>query len=453
MSIYATPLEGTNGATVTTTNHGGTTLDTVAGTLVYTNTRASHGSTGVVATATGRLAYNLAPGTTKAKIRAYLNSARAVTSGDFIVGFFYVPGSGLKAAQLIINSANKFRIQTWDEAGVLTARWSGASNGTGQTSSTITAPVNDSFRCELYADITAGEVWAAVFDGDSTTPLETSGTITGLDLRGTELTSGNLAVTIPGTVSDVAVDDFAVYDGSDATKTANPVGNTAPSVTMPAPANVTAGQTVTLTAIPTDPDGTVASRVWTVLSSTGTTPALTNATTDTVSFTAPPAGTILRLQYAATDNGGATGTGTVEVRVLVPGGTNYRPAAQNAVATVGTWSIVGGSANDGAALADDNASTLLRATGLSGTAVSKEFRWQPSAARTGPAFSLQHRVTAGTGTAVVRALGANSRPLQVWTTALTTTATFYTYTLDAAVVATLTAEDWADGRFKVEVTA
>lgn len=194
MTIYSTPLEGANGATVTTTNHGGTALDIVAGTLNYTNTRAAHGSTGVVATANGRIQYTVPAGTTVADARGYLHSARAVTGGDLTVAFFYITGNALKSVQLIVNSVNKFRLQTWDEAGTMTARWSGATNGTGQTSSTIAAPVNDWFRWQLYCNMTTGEVWAAIYDGDSTTPLETTGTITGLDLRGTAIESGNFAV-------------------------------------------------------------------------------------------------------------------------------------------------------------------------------------------------------------------------------------------------------------------
>lgn len=138
---------------------------------------------------------------------------------------------------------------------------------------------------------------------DSTSGLQTAG---GIALG--NFTSG-AATNAPITV---AWDDLTVSDGVTA--------NVAPNVSAGADQSVNSGDTVTLTATASDPDGTIASRAWSCTSfpSGGSAPTLTGASTSTATFTAPSTPGQYVFQFTATDNGGASSSSSMTVTVKAP---------------------------------------------------------------------------------------------------------------------------------------
>lgn len=203
--------------------------------------------------------------------------------------------------------------------------------------------------------------------------------------------------------------------------------NVAPTVTLSANQNVSAAATVNLTATAEDIDGTIASYAWTFDYPTSGAPTLTGGSTATPSFTAGSAGALYVLRCTVTDNTGATGTATTEVRVPVGGGT----AARNlpvAGTTVGTWTNVGGASSNGAALADESDTTYLESGETSSTEQSIRIRVQPSGTRASATVACRLGTDAGTATAKVRLYEGNTLR-QEWTQAVTTTTTNYTFTV------------------------
>ena len=105
------------------------------------------------------------------------------------------------------------------------------------------------------------------------------------------------------------------------------------------------GATASVTAVPTDVDGTISSHAWTVVKAPyGTTaPTLTNSTTATVTTSALSVGTTI-LQYIATDNSGLQSPPTY-ARLLVPGASAAAMKASRVKSNGGGWTY-GGSATD-----------------------------------------------------------------------------------------------------------
>ncbi len=103
--------------------------------------------------------------------------------------------------------------------------------------------------------------------------------------------------------------------GSSSTPTPPPPTNNAPTVTASG-GSVEEGQSITLSAVATDSDGTISSYSWTQVS--GPTASLSNANTADVTLLAPPvtADTDIELRITVTDNNGATGSTNVIVNVL-----------------------------------------------------------------------------------------------------------------------------------------
>jgi hypothetical protein len=105
------------------------------------------------------------------------------------------------------------------------------------------------------------------------------------------------------------------------------------------------GATASVTAVPSDVDGTISSHAWTVVKAPyGTTaPTLTNSTTATVTTSALSVGTTI-LQYIATDNSGLQSPPTY-ARLLVPGASAAAMKASRVKSNGGGWTY-GGSATD-----------------------------------------------------------------------------------------------------------
>lgn len=204
MSIRQSPFEGVNGSALVVSS-GGSTFSGVSGTATYTNTQFAHGATSVIASSSSAAWYTIDTTTNTALIRGYGRISSAISS-DTTLGVVYC-GSNLRAVQIIINVQSRIRIQTF-----------GGTTSTSVNVATATdpLPVNTWFRWEVWVhagtDETNGQVRAAYYVGDATTPTWDSGLITGN-------TAGTLGVLTQGRVSissTVAVDDFGLKDGSDA---------------------------------------------------------------------------------------------------------------------------------------------------------------------------------------------------------------------------------------------
>lgn len=216
------------------------------------------------------------------------------------------------------------------------------------------------------------------------------------------------------------------------------VANIAPTVSLTATQNVTAASTVNLTATGTDLDGSIASYAWSFDYPTSGAPTLTGGSTATPSFTAGSAGALYVLRCTVTDNVGATGTATTEVRVPVGGGTAARPVAGNGT-SVGTWTTVGGSAGRGEALADESNTTYVESGTTSATEQSFRVRVAPSGTRSSSDVTVRMGTDTGTATATVRLYEGNTLR-QSWSQALTSTAANYTFTVSNPAAIT----DWGN---------
>ena len=125
-----------------------------------------------------------------------------------------------------------------------------------------------------------------------------------VDLEGEQL-QFQFTATDDGTVSKSASDSLTITVDN----------NEAPTITMPADQTVQESDIVALSAPASDSDGSIASYQWTQLS--GTTVAITNATSAYPSFTAPEVATSTDFQFQlqVTDDDGATATATTTVTV------------------------------------------------------------------------------------------------------------------------------------------
>lgn len=121
--------------------------------------------------------------------------------------------------------------------------------------------------------------------------------------------------------------------------------NNPPTVAAIADQTKAAGATATVTAVPTDPDGTVTAHLWTVDKAPyGTTPpALTNATTTTVTTGPLQVGTTI-LKYIATDNSGLQ-SAPAYARLLVQASSTVPVRASRVKTNGGGWTY-GGVATD-----------------------------------------------------------------------------------------------------------
>lgn len=98
-------------------------------------------------------------------------------------------------------------------------------------------------------------------------------------------------------------------------------------------------------------------------------------------------GSLYVARDTVTDNGGATGEATAEVRV--PTTTNattlasYTPAGSG-----GAWTVAGGAGSEGAALGDGSGTTYVESPDITSTASERRWRIQPMTTRSGYRFTL-----------------------------------------------------------------
>lgn len=407
---------------------------------IYSSTAASIGSLGVRITPVAGSTYM------RWDVSGYTTATRAFVRRRYT--HTATPGAAA-AVTAIKNTSNgsmiEVQIDTSSRVHLLTA-------GGTDVASRYTLTVGTTYYIEAYA--TAGTTTANgraelyVYAADGSTILNGAGA--GYD-TGAAANTGILApmyYRMGGVTSTSgwAQDDVdGIRFGDLATGLVGPPANTAPTVSVGANQNVAAAATVTLTSSASDADGTIASRVWTFDYPTSGAPALTGGTTATATFTAGAAGSFYVLRHTVTDNGGLTAFATTEVRVPLST-TSVRHLPTDGTG-VGTWSKIGGSATDGAALNDESAATYLESEAVTATAQTRRVRLAPMTART--ALTLSETLwqdVAGTTTVKVRLYqGATLR--QEWTQAITTTATVYTFPVTSPGAIT----DW--GALFVELSA
>jgi LmbE family N-acetylglucosaminyl deacetylase len=174
---------------------------------------------------------------------------------------------------------------------------------------------------------TSDQITAATLsfsDGSSVTvgSLNNAGGATTVSFSARTVTSLTLTVTgVSGSTQNVGLAEIQVY-GSPAGTTNQP-----PTANAGADKTVNEGTAVSLPGSGSDPDGTITSYAWT--QTAGPTVTLSGANTATASFTAPQvtASTVLTFRLTVTDNGGATGTDTVNVTVNDVPAANQPPTA------------------------------------------------------------------------------------------------------------------------------
>lgn len=281
-----------------------------AGTHVYSSGYAAHGSQSILVTCTAAA---------DTSIVGFSGMSANSLAGQFYLYITALPTlstielaqirfSGGSATKLLLSATSK-QLQVTDAAG-------------GQIKAFGTAlAVNTLYRVNLRATIgtttTDGTIAAAYYLGDSTTPVETAYTGTGVN-AGTAVLTDFRWGKLTGAGDLVAYfDDMAADDGATAfipSVSATPA-NVAPTVTVTASktSGIEGGETITFTLVASDTDGTIASTALTA--STGTLTALGGGKW---TWQAPATlnGGTYTFTGTATDNGGATGSSTATAAVL-----------------------------------------------------------------------------------------------------------------------------------------
>lgn len=447
MAVIKNSAEGgTNTTAVSTGNSGGASgtawavvSNAGSATTVFSTDYASAGSLSykfVTSATDAQFVQWLPTASNSCAVRAYFYFPSLPTSGNGVLRVL-TAGGGTTLAHVLVRNDGSFQVSDATGAYVI-------------TSSASVVPTGQWIRMEMgltNPTTSTGTLNFALYLGDSTSAI--SGSTYNLTAQnlGTaafgQVRFGRTAAF--GTFATFYADGLAWQDGSSTFIGVDT--NTAPTVDAGSNQNVSASATVNLSATASDTDGSVASYAWTFDYPTSGAPSLTGSTTATPSFTAGSAGALYVLKCTVTDNGGATASDTVEIRVPVTGATDMRPVA-GAGTGVGTWANTGGAASEGAALADESDTTYVESPSVTGTEATRRWRLSPSATKSTAQIALRLWTDTGTANTTIRLYeGATLR--QSWTQALTNTATTYTVSLSSGTVAAI--GDW--GNLFVEVGA
>lgn len=347
---------GTAGATVTTANSGsgsGSAFDTVSvsatapSVFQFSTAQAMHGTKSYRQVCeAGTSVFYRHGGASAASMacRAYIRFVSVpATAGEFL---HIRDTAGAIVASIATNTTQKLTVR--GKSATLQDNW-------------FTPSLNVWYRLELRATkgtgTTDGTVAAAVYLGDDTAAQVTY-SATNVDAGTVNLGTACYGKASSSGASEFFLDDMAVDDGR--TSFIGPAVNQPPTVGMGSPVTLQAGSVATCTATDADVDGTISSRQWAFSSFGGvpegvTAPALTGATTQTVSFT-PTVPGIYGLTYTVTDNNGATAQGFQFVYAYPPSGTDIG-VATNGTGGYGGWSQFGSASSIIAGLNDTNDTT------------------------------------------------------------------------------------------------
>jgi hypothetical protein len=434
-----------DGDTISNTNSGSSTSSMGGGTHTFRTAMAAHGSFGYqVVNASGVGSYrrwNFAAATTEwqASVVVTLPSAWPLQN----TSIYAFPNAG---------GTGRFGISLTATGGLFVQDVGSAHTATIITGGTLS--LGGKYRIVTQAvggSTTASQVTIKVYSNTGsgwTNQVGSTYTASNWNMGTDQAVGIDLGVnSSPGAiVLTMGFDDIQINDG-----TGSEIGdyvyvNVPPTVDAGANQNVSSGATVSLSATASDSDGNIASHEWSFDYPSNGAPALTGGNTATPSFTAGSAGSLYILRDTVTDNGGATASDTVEVRV--PTNTVLAPLP-GAGTGAGTWTNVGGAASEGAALADSNDATYVESAAVSASEQNRRFRLTPSQTRTSGTITVRvAQDTAGALVGKVR-LYEGTTMRQEWTITVTTSIADQTCTLSGATVSAIT--DWSN--LFVEVAA
>jgi hypothetical protein len=385
--VYSNTAEGgTNGTAVSTGNSGGASGTAFA--TVQTGTQWTFSTAAAKPSGGGSLGYNLALDTTS----RYLRGDDPSPSGRGGMGSWF-EYTGAPSATLFLGQIRDSAVVAMCSAVITTAGKFSCSNTSSTLQTGMTSPSALSagwYRYEILATPggTTSTGTVEIYLWDSSGTLVHSNTVSGTFNLGSTLPPSAYRFGSPtGPITNYTnlhIDNLRW--GHVASGNIGDVANAAPTQTLSATQTVSAGAACTATSTASDSDGSIASYLWTVVTAASSaTPTLTNATTATVSFTAPAAGNLVTLQCVVTDNQGATNTATTEVRVPTT-------SDVSTLSFVGTgdsgWTIIGGAGSEGAALNDASNTTRMESPDIVGTDSVRTWRLAPMTARSGLRITL-----------------------------------------------------------------
>jgi len=439
-TIRNTANGGTNATAATTANTGGTSgtafaTVSIAGSsaINFSNEQASEGSLSYKFVTNGTDAQYvewLPTAAASAAFRAYVYMPTLPTAGN---GFIRIltAGGGTTLAHILVRNGGDYQIQ--DSAG--TVVFTASPNIPAATWLRVEGSITNGVS-------TTGTMKVDWYVGDSLTPISgLSANLTAQNFGTANIGRIRFGRTAAfGTWANFYIDALAFADGT--TTYIGPQVNAAPTLSLTANQNVSAGVTVNATATASDSDGTISSYLWTVDYSSTTAPTLSGSTTANVSFTSPAAGNLVVLKCVVTDNGGATATSTTEVRIPTSSSPiTVLPDDSGKGYTTGgaVFTVFGGAANPSAALSDSNNATGIESAAVTVTSQYTSHRLVPMGNRASFEITvLQLRKTdSGSATAQLNLKQGNSLR-ESYPLTLTTTATDVVVAVEESVIATFT---------------
>jgi hypothetical protein len=290
------------------------------------------------------------------------------------------------------------------------------------------------FKWDNSGGSAAGVIDVEVYVGDdTTTPTGT------LNLTGVNLGTANAATMDIGSPNAFSYTNAHWFDSvqmdNGRTTFIGPyvVVNQAPEVTAGPAQTLGASETATLGFSVVDLDGTIASRATTFDHPASGGPSISGGNTNSPSFTTQSAPRLYIVRHTATDDDGAEGSATAEVRVPSTGSGVSLPVPMDATAKTGTWTLEGDADTDGEALADSDDDTYLESGNITGTAQEVTVRLMPRSALASGTLTVRLATDTGSATATVK-LRRGTTVLQQWTQAVTSTPTDYDFTLSGTAV-------------------
>lgn len=311
-----------------------------AGTVEFSTTQAFLGTSSLhINIATGNTMTTIWSGfsTTQLKVRFYIRwVVRPTTSGMVIGQVRDTASSAPTAGNIAMNSTGTLQVGGTDIGVLSTGVW---------------------YRVEAVftkgATTADGQVRVAVYTGNDMPAVYTS-TVTTANLGTVNFGQFRWGKLSSPFTAEFFMDQIVIDDSTADTSFIGPAGvNVAPTASAGSSQTVQRGAVVTLSPSEADSDGTIASRQWTVVSSPGSAPTLTGATTAAASFTAALAGKYV-LQYVVTDDGGLTSTPSTVTIYAYP--QTAEDTFPNAV-TLGAWSKYGAGSTALSSVTDSDTTT------------------------------------------------------------------------------------------------
>jgi hypothetical protein len=315
MGIYIQNSEGNTNGTVVTAANSGEGVNTPFGYanpgMTYSSTRAAHGTYSISVPASAQYDGANWPITTADRAFAgrFYFYATGASSSDFAL--VHATVNGTMSFRVLFQGSGRLRLTTKGSV----QRWT----------STNTYPVDQWVRVEFEGNIGTtngnGQIRILYYVGDSTTPVDQSAWVTGIDLGGDTGTLENVFTHKYGTgtlAGSLWEDDYELRTGSSYNGLIGPVPSTSAPVANAGSYRIVApGSQFTLDG--SGSTGTITSRSWTALWPQSGAPALTGASTATPSGTANIEGSVYVYQLTVTNSGGSD-TDTTNVMVTNGGG-------------------------------------------------------------------------------------------------------------------------------------